>query len=86
MAASLEGRMFDGDSFPHTGAHAWARRRMFRAALTSRSCRAPQRTHTHCLTINPLTPRGPLRHPHEEQVTLVNRSTISAVRSRDKLP
>src|SRR5215472_8290430 len=61
----------DDDSFPRTGAHAWARRRMFRAALTSRSCRSPQRTHNHRLTISPLTPRGPVGHPHEEQVTLV---------------
>ena len=71
VAASLEGHMRDADAFPRMDAHAWARRRMLRAALTSRSCRAPQGTHTQCLTINPLTPRGPLRHPHEEQVTLV---------------
>ena len=67
------GHAFDSDSFPRTGAHAWARRRMFRAALTSRSCRLPQRTHTHRLTISPLTPRGPVRHPHEEQVTACER-------------
>src|SRR5476649_761367 len=45
--------------------------RIFRAALTSRSRDSPQSLHTQDLTINPLTPRGPLTAPQAEQVTLV---------------
>src|ERR1700683_1633610 len=45
--------------------------RILRVAFTSRSCDSPQSLHIHDLTINPLTPRGPLRAPQAEQVTLV---------------
>ena len=45
---------------------------MFLAALTSRSCDAPQRTHTQALTPSVLSPLGPERVPQSEQVTLEN--------------
>src|SRR3984885_12882751 len=59
------------DSFPHMEVRHLDPIRIFRAALTSRSCNAPQLPHTQNLTINPLTPRGPVRAPQAEQVTLV---------------
>src|ERR1700686_3225178 len=52
--------------------------RIFRAAFTSRSCDSPQSLHTHDLTINPLSPRGPLSAPQVEQVTLVFLSLTSS--------
>jgi hypothetical protein len=44
------------DSFPLTDAGNSARRRMFFAALTSRSCHSPQCSHIQRLTRNPLAP------------------------------
>src|ERR1700691_379466 len=52
--------------------------RILRAALTSRSCDFPQSRHTHDLTINPLTPRGPLRAPQFEQVTVEYLSSLTS--------
>ena len=43
---------------------------MFRAAFKSRSRGLPHSGHIHDLTRNPLTPRGPLQAPHDEQVRL----------------
>ena len=47
------------------------RRRMFRAAFTSRSWTAPQFWHVHSLIANPLDPVGPERTSQYEQVTEV---------------
>jgi uncharacterized membrane protein YgaE (UPF0421/DUF939 family) len=45
--------------FPRTEVHHLDPITVLRDAFTSRSCNAPQLLHTHDLTINPLTPRGP---------------------------
>jgi hypothetical protein len=60
-----------GDSFPLTDAGNSARRRMFLAALISRSWDAPHSSHIQSLTRNPLTPWGPVKDPQDEQVRLV---------------
>ena len=57
--------------FPRRDADNSARRRIFLAALTSRSCDSPQSAHIHRLTGKPLTPRGPDKLPHDEQLLLV---------------
>ena len=69
--ARLGGISQDDCSFPRTEVRHLDPIRIFRAAFTSRSCDSPQSLHTHDLTINPLTPRGPVRLPQAEQVTLV---------------
>src|SRR5580698_2294685 len=51
--------------------HLDPRRRMFRAALTSRSCRSPQRAHSHALTASCLRPLGPLSAPQVEHTCVV---------------
>jgi hypothetical protein len=56
QGARLGGTRNIEGSFPHTDAGNSARRRMFLAALTSRSCDSPQSQHTQRLTCNPLTP------------------------------
>jgi hypothetical protein len=69
--ARLGGTRKDEDSFLLTDAGHSARRRMFRAPLTSRSCDTPHAVHVQRLTCNPLTPRGPVRESQCEQVQLV---------------
>src|ERR1700687_1184181 len=76
--ALLGGTSQAEDSFPRTEVRHLDPIRIFRAAFWSRSCDSPQSLHTHDLTINPLTPRGPLRAPQVEQVTLVFRSLMTA--------
>src|SRR5947209_7742758 len=61
-------------SFPLTEVCNLDPARMFRAALTSRSCSAPQAEQHHRLTTSCLGPLGPLRHPQLEQARVVNRS------------
>src|ERR1700750_3353092 len=62
------GRSTDDDSFPLTEVpHLDPAMRMFRAALTSRSCDSPQCAHSQCLTASCLRPLGPLRAPQLEQ-------------------
>ncbi len=48
--------------------------RMFRAALTSRSCATPPPVQTHVLTPRPRSPRGPERAPQSAHVTRENRA------------
>jgi len=67
-----------GCSFPPTEVRHLDPIRIFRAALRSRSCKAPHSLHTQDLTVSPLTPRGPLRAPQAEQVTLVFRSLTTS--------
>src|ERR1700687_45948 len=76
--ALLGGTSQAEDSFPRTEVRHLDPIRIFRAAFWSRSCDSPQSLHTHDLTINPLTPRGPLSAPQVEQVTLVFRSLMTA--------
>jgi hypothetical protein len=71
LRSLLGGTGESGDSFPRTEVKHLDPIRIFRAALTSRSCESPHSLHIHDLTINPFTPCGPLAQPHEEQVTLV---------------
>jgi nicotinamidase-related amidase len=66
------------DSFSLTDAGNSARRRMFLAAFTSRSCHAPQRSHIQRLTRNPLTPCGTVSDPPDEQLRLVFHSLRTA--------
>jgi hypothetical protein len=68
--ARLGGTRKDEDSFPLTDAGNSARRRMFRAAFTSRSCGTPHAAQVHRLTRNPLTPCGPVKASQFEQVRL----------------
>src|SRR5262249_106558 len=63
------------DSFPQTQVQRLdPAMRIFRAALTSRSCDSPQCAHAHCLTTSCLRPLGPARAPQLEQARVVLRS------------
>jgi hypothetical protein len=64
MRIWLGGRPAGEGSFPLTEVpHLNPDARIFRAALTSRSCDTPHRTHTHVLTASCLRPLGPVREP-----------------------
>jgi len=62
------------DSFPLTEVRLLDPARMFRAALTSRSCSTPHAEQHQCLTTSCLGPLGPVKHPQLEQARVVNRS------------
>src|SRR4051794_31911646 len=71
----LGGHSTGEDSFPLTEVpHLDPALRMFRAALTSRSCHSPQCAHSQRLTASCLRPLGPLRAPQLEQLREVFRS------------